>query len=179
MPITAPARLPKVQPIVPAILRTPFNDPAWLFEPKYDGFRGVLYLTRRGCTFYSKRGNTMARFSELAEQVRAELPCRDVILDGEIVALDDEGRIGFWDLMRRRGTLAYVAFDVVWLNGRDLQPTSTAATALRVTRRSTPATAVCCGTMMAESASRKCLDGDGRGRATPPPGEPTSICYDF
>ena len=37
------------------------------------------------------------------------------------MALDDEGRISFWDLMRRRGMLAYVAFDVVWLNGRDLR----------------------------------------------------------
>jgi bifunctional non-homologous end joining protein LigD len=63
----------------------------------------------------------MTRFSELAEQVHAELPGRDVILDGEIVALDNQGRISFWDLMRRRGTLAYVAFDVLWLNGRDLR----------------------------------------------------------
>jgi hypothetical protein len=38
----------------------------------------------------------MARFRELAEQVRAELPSREVILDGEIVAIDDEGRINFW-----------------------------------------------------------------------------------
>jgi len=39
MPITAPAKLPKVQLIVPAILQTPFNDSAWLFEPNYDGFQ--------------------------------------------------------------------------------------------------------------------------------------------
>ena len=80
----------------------------------------MLYLTRRSCTFYSKRGNTMTRFGHLAEQVQTELPRREVILDGEIVALDDEGRISFWDLMRRRGTLAYVAFDLLWLSGRNL-----------------------------------------------------------
>lgn len=56
-----------------------------------------------------------------AEQVRAELPRREVILDGEIVALDDEGRIDFWGLMRGRGTLAYAAFDLLWFNGRDLR----------------------------------------------------------
>ena len=54
----------------------------------------------------------MSRFRALAEQLRAELPRRDVILDGEVVALDDDGRINFLDLMRRRGTLAYAAFDV-------------------------------------------------------------------
>jgi bifunctional non-homologous end joining protein LigD len=112
---------PRVDPIVPSARPQPFNDPAWLFEPKYDGFRGILYLTRKSCTLYSKRGNTMTRFRDLAEQLRAELPGRDVILDSEIVALDDEGRISFWDLMRGRGILAYAAFDVLWLNGRDLR----------------------------------------------------------
>jgi bifunctional non-homologous end joining protein LigD len=63
----------------------------------------------------------MARFQPLAEQVAVELGRREVILDGEIVALDDEGRIDFWGLMRGRGTLAYAAFDLLWLNGRDLR----------------------------------------------------------
>ena len=64
--------LPDVQPIIPTIRPAPFNDRAWLFEPKYDGFRGILYLTCESCTFYSKRGNTMTRFRELVKQVRAE-----------------------------------------------------------------------------------------------------------
>jgi ATP-dependent DNA ligase len=80
----------------------------------------MLYLTRHACTLYSKRGNRVYRFQELAEQVRAEVPRRELILDGEIVAIDDEGRINFWELMRG-GTLAYAAFDVLWLNGRDLR----------------------------------------------------------
>jgi bifunctional non-homologous end joining protein LigD len=102
-------------------LASTLNDPAWLFELKYDGFRGMLYVTRQSCTLYSKRGNAMTRFRDLAEQLWHELPRREVILDGEIVAVDDEGRISFWDLMRGRGTLAYVAFDLLWLNGRDLR----------------------------------------------------------
>jgi bifunctional non-homologous end joining protein LigD len=113
--------LPRVNPIVPTARPLPFNDPAWLFEPKYDGFRGMLYVSQRGCTLYSKRRNPMKRFQWLAEQIREELGHREVILDGEIVALDDEGRISFWDLMRGRGTLAYAAFDLLWLNGRDLR----------------------------------------------------------
>jgi bifunctional non-homologous end joining protein LigD len=122
MPIRTLSRLPTVEPIVPALRRDPFNHPGWLFEPKYDGFRGMLYLTRHSCSLYSKRGNRMTRFQGLAEQLRVELGRREAILDGEIVALDDEGRISFWDLMRGRGTLAYAAFDVPWLNERDLRP---------------------------------------------------------
>jgi ATP-dependent DNA ligase len=33
--------------------------PGWLFEPKYDGYRGLLYVTRHGCYFRSKRGNIL------------------------------------------------------------------------------------------------------------------------
>ena len=64
----------------------------------------------------------MTRFQALADQLAVELGRRELILDGEIVALDDDGRINFWDLMRGRGTLAYAAFDLLWLNGRDLRP---------------------------------------------------------
>jgi ATP-dependent DNA ligase len=39
---------PRIAPIVPVTRRQPFNDRNWLFEFKYDGFWGVLYLTRQG-----------------------------------------------------------------------------------------------------------------------------------
>ena len=113
--------LPAIPPIVPTLKPDPFNHPAWLFEPKYDGFRGMLYLTRSGCNLYSKRGNLMTRFAGLARQVADELGARELILDGEIVSLDEEGRIDFWGLMRGQGTLAYAAFDLLWLNGQDLR----------------------------------------------------------
>lgn len=108
--ITAPV-LPRIAPIVPRLRPTPFNDPAWLFEPKYDGFRGIFYLTRRGCAMYSKRGNRFSRFPELCERIRSEFGRREVILDGEVIALDSEGRMDFWSLMGGQGWLAYAAFD--------------------------------------------------------------------
>ena len=92
MPPRSRTTLPLVQPIVPVLWGVPFDDPAWLFEPKYDGFRGLLYVSPRNCWFRSKRGNTMTRFQDLAEQVRDELRVRSAILDGEIDSLDKEGR---------------------------------------------------------------------------------------
>jgi ATP-dependent DNA ligase len=112
--------LPTVQPIVPIIGSPPLTDPAWIYEPKFDGFRGVLYLTQGRCYFRSKRGNVLRRFAELADRVRDTLPVREAILDGEIVALDDQGRQDFRGLLAGRGWLHYAAFDVVWLKGRDL-----------------------------------------------------------
>lgn len=73
MPKTTVA-LPRVEPIVPTLRPHPFNDPAWLFEPQYDGFRVVFYLHHGGCAMYSKRGNRFSRFPELCERILAERP---------------------------------------------------------------------------------------------------------
>ena len=70
--------LPFVAPIVPTIRRQPFNDPNWLFEPKYDGFRGMVYLSRKSCTLYSKKRNVFCRFDELRRDICAELPRAEV-----------------------------------------------------------------------------------------------------
>jgi bifunctional non-homologous end joining protein LigD len=95
--------------------------PPGCFEPKDDGFRGLLYVGPRHCWVRPKRGNTMTRFQELAEQVRDELRVRSVILDGEIVSLDEDGRQIFRRMLAGRGHLHYAAFDLLWLNGRDLR----------------------------------------------------------
>ena len=55
MPRQTVRALPAIEPIVPVLYPVPFDGPEWLFEPKYDGFRGLLYLTGRECRFRSKR----------------------------------------------------------------------------------------------------------------------------
>jgi len=121
MRLRPPKALPEIEPIVPMLHHRPFDDPAYLFEPKYDGFRGVLYLSADGAAFRSKRGNLMPRFNELGHWVRAELGRPDAILDGEIIALDASGRQDFLELLAGRGNLHYAAFDVLWLDGKDLR----------------------------------------------------------
>jgi bifunctional non-homologous end joining protein LigD len=107
--------LPTVEPILLTPRREPFDDPARLFEPKFDGYRGLLYVTRQGCHFRSKRGNVLKRFQELCYWVREELPVKEAILDGEVVALDSEGRQNFRDLLAGHGNLHYAAFDALWV----------------------------------------------------------------
>jgi hypothetical protein len=79
-------------------------------------------VSPRQCWFRSKRGNTMSRFQELAEQVWDELRVRSAILDGEIVSLDEEGRHIFRRMLAGRGHMHYAVFDLLWLNGRDVRP---------------------------------------------------------
>jgi bifunctional non-homologous end joining protein LigD len=121
MPRQAQIALPWVAPILVSLRDQPFSSPEWLFEPKYDGFRGIFYLTRRGCAMFSRRGNHFRRFDELCRRIAAELPRREAILDGEVVAIDKAGRMDFYGLMRGEGHLAYAVFDLLWLNRRDLR----------------------------------------------------------
>ena len=115
------APLPFVAPVIPILRPDAFNDPEWLFEPKFDGFRGILYLEGERTTFYSKQSLMLKRFAQLAADVRDRLKVRTAILDGEVPAIDEEGKHNFRSLMSAQGHLHYAAFDVLWLNGRDLR----------------------------------------------------------
>jgi bifunctional non-homologous end joining protein LigD len=129
MPTDSPSRpqldpfrsLPYVDP-VPLVPRAePFDDPAWVFEPKYEGYRGLIYSSGTSCEIRSRRDNRMKRFFDLWLRVAEVLRGREAILDGEIVSLDRQGRPVFRDLIRHRGFIAFAAFDLLWLDGKDLR----------------------------------------------------------
>jgi bifunctional non-homologous end joining protein LigD len=113
--------LPVIEAAPLTALKEPIDHPNWLFELKHDGFRGMLYVDRDRAWLRSRKGNEMRRFGALSQQIRALLTGQRAILDGEIVVLDSEGRSIFADLMMGRGEPSYCAFDLVWLNGRDLR----------------------------------------------------------
>ena len=92
--------LPRVQPIAPIRWKEPFDDPAWLFDFKYDGFRALCYLGQGSCRLISRNGNQMSRFAGLSERIAASLDVGDAILDGEVIAADETGRPQFYDLLR-------------------------------------------------------------------------------
>jgi bifunctional non-homologous end joining protein LigD len=94
--------------------------PDWLFELKYDGFRALLTIGGQRPQFISRNANPLARFGELAIFIDRELDAR-AVLDGEIACFDREGRPRFDDLMFGRGDAAFVAFDVLSLEDRDLR----------------------------------------------------------
>ena len=104
----------RLAPIIPTIRRDPFDDPAWLFDLKLDGFRGVAD-TIAG-RMLSKNGNRLKRFEALLDGLPAGF-----VLDGEIVALDDTGRPVFNDLMFGRRAPVYVPFDVLIADGEDVR----------------------------------------------------------
>lgn len=116
-----PAGLLRVDPIRPVRRADPFDHPDWLFEPKYDGIRAFLHATALGCQITPHRELQLDRFHELGDRIARVLGGREAILDGEVVALDRQGRPVFRDLLSGRGYLAVAAFDLLWLDGRDLR----------------------------------------------------------
>jgi bifunctional non-homologous end joining protein LigD len=126
--------LPQIDPIALATRADAFDDPEWLFEPKYDGFRGLLYASKLGCEIRSRRHFRFDGFDELCNRVARVLGAREVILDGEIVALDRKGKPVFRDLLRGEGFLAFAAFDILWIDGDDLRPLPLAERKRRLTQ---------------------------------------------
>lgn len=113
----------------------PFSGQGWIFELKYDGFR-MLAGTRDGVPRlrYRRGADATVAFPEIAEAVAA-VGASDLILDGELVVLDAQGRPSFQRLQQRyqgrprdaRGAVArqpatLFVFDMLGLADRDLRP---------------------------------------------------------
>ena len=111
----------------------PFEHPDWIFEPKMDGFRALAYVEGGTCRLVSRNRNAFKTFEPLAQAIARDLAGRSAILDGEIVRPGPDGRPLFYELMRRRGPFCFYAFDLLWLDGSDLQdrPLSERKTLLR------------------------------------------------
>jgi bifunctional non-homologous end joining protein LigD len=103
-------------------LAEPFDGVEWMFEPEYDGFRGVLYASAAGCEIRTPRPLRLAGLPELRHRLARILDSREAVLDGVIVSLDAQGKPSLRDLLRGRGFLAFAASDLLWLDGADLRP---------------------------------------------------------
>jgi len=112
--------LPCINPATLTRLPRPFDHEEWIFEIKHDGFRALAYVEDGICRLVSRHDHVYKSFAPLCASI-ARLPVRSAILDGEIVCLDKFGRSVFDRLFYRQGTPYFYAFDLVWLNGRDLR----------------------------------------------------------
>jgi len=99
----------------------PFDHPDWLFELKYDGFRALAIVKYGRCTLMSRNGHPFLSFADLATRIENALMPRSVVLDGEIVCLDETGCPLFNDLLFRRGTPTFVAFDLLFDGTHDMR----------------------------------------------------------
>ena len=125
----------RIEPMMAKLIaKPPTPDDAWGFEFKWDGIRAEAYVEGGTVRLVSRSGEIVtARYPEVHAMGRA-LGSKEVILDGEIVALDDKGRPSFEEIQQRMGLtseseirrkmkevpVTYMIFDVMWQDGRSL-----------------------------------------------------------
>lgn len=98
------SRFPKdYSPQLATLIDEPFNESEWIFEPKMDGIRAVVMIHKGKVQLFSRRGLELTgAYPELVAELRAHVDT-DLILDGEVVALDEQGRPSFQLLQQRSG----------------------------------------------------------------------------
>jgi bifunctional non-homologous end joining protein LigD len=98
----------------------PHDDERWAYEVKWDGYRTIAFVHDGRVRLQSSNGlDATARYPELGRLAEGVHASR-AILDGEVVILDDAGRPRFELLQRHEGVAAFVAFDLLSLDGHDV-----------------------------------------------------------
>jgi bifunctional non-homologous end joining protein LigD len=109
-------------PMLATVAEAAFDDPAWLFEFKWDGYRALAYIAEDAAVkLLSRTGkDLLATFPECAE-LGARFASLPAIVDGEICALDANGKSSFQALQEHERAATFVAFDLLYADGRDLR----------------------------------------------------------
>lgn len=139
----APARakrdpIPVIKtPMLATLVDEPFDDAGWLFEIKWDGYRAICTVDEKGnLSLVSRNGlDFLTKFPEM-DALRSAWKTLPIVVDGEIVSLDSQGRSSFQRLQEslnsRRASgrpkgksapLNFVAFDLLYADGKDLRKT--------------------------------------------------------
>jgi bifunctional non-homologous end joining protein LigD len=124
-----------INPMLATSVDDPFDDPEWLYEIKWDGYRAIAFISKGKVRLVSRNQNDLtAQYSEL-HSIPSFIKADTAILDGEIAALDDAGRSSFSLMQQRTGIrqggrrvasrgdiqVLYYVFDLLYLDGYDLR----------------------------------------------------------
>jgi DNA ligase D-like protein (predicted ligase) len=117
-----PAKIRFIEPMYARLVQTLPQGQEWLYEVKFDGYRCLAGRDAKGVTLWSRRENLFTKqFPHIAQACERLSP--NTLIDGEIVALDERGRVSFNLLQHRRSkahALVFYAFDVLIYRGRSV-----------------------------------------------------------
>jgi bifunctional non-homologous end joining protein LigD len=110
-----------IKPMLARLHDEAFDDNNWIFEIKWDGYRAIAEVKKDNVKLYSRNGLS---FLELYPKIPMALMKlrREVVLDGEIVALNKDNKPDFQKLQQYNGSgpIAYYAFDCLSVDGRSI-----------------------------------------------------------
>ena len=116
----------RVEPMLTKTAEEPFSKDGWIYEPKLDGIRSIAYINESEVRLISRRGINVTERYPLIEKSLEENE-DDIILDGEITAIDSQGRPSFQLLQRAGQTsdkeglrIVFYVFDILYADGRNL-----------------------------------------------------------
>ncbi len=111
-------RRPGYEPMLATLVDDVPAGEGWLYEVKWDGYRAIATVAGGEATLASRRGNDLTgRFAPVARALERAVRTPDCVLDGEVCALDEEGRASFSVMQQGSGPLVYYAFDVLEIDG--------------------------------------------------------------
>jgi bifunctional non-homologous end joining protein LigD len=130
-----PAPYPSTMaPMLASLAEGPFSHPDWIFEPKLDGYRIIALIRDGKVTLQSRRGNKVTEQYDVLVPDLSRQPASELILDGEIIAMDEKGKQCFQCLQNYLKSLGrkesgqssqypliYYVFDILYLDGYDLR----------------------------------------------------------
>jgi bifunctional non-homologous end joining protein LigD len=98
-----------------------FDSPDWIFEIKWDGYRAISEITKKGNKLYSRNGLTFDKAYPKVFEALKKIK-KNMILDGEIVVFDEKGRPNFQKLQNYKSNdkfvIQYYVFDCIELDGK-------------------------------------------------------------
>jgi len=124
-----------IHPMLATPVDEPFDGAEWLFEIKWDGYRAIAFIADGKLRLVSRNQNELTeRFPELKDLPKS-VRAKSAIIDGEVVALDEQGRASFSLMQQRTGfrpggrrgpakadvPVLYYGFDLLYLDGYDLR----------------------------------------------------------
>ena len=124
------------RPIRPMLARTgeAFDSTDYLFEPKWDGLRAILFRDRNRLELQNRNLRDVTGSYPEIQDTRQQIKAKQVIIDGEIVVLSEKGTPDFGrlqsrfglndrgrvDIVRATNPATYVAFDLLHIDGKDV-----------------------------------------------------------
>ncbi len=124
-----------MDPMEPVLRETVIKGEDWVHQIKWDGIRGLCYVEQHQNRLFTRSGRErIAWYPEIAG-INHMLNCKEAVLDGELIVLNEEGRPSFYHVMarervkrqerlaqyREKYPVQYMVFDILYRDGVDLR----------------------------------------------------------
>jgi bifunctional non-homologous end joining protein LigD len=111
-----------IKPMKATLVDEPFDDPDWLYEVKWDGYRAIAVIDKKGAELISRNNLPFDKYYPINKLLKDWQI--NAVIDGEILVLNDRGISDFGALQNWRseadGNLVYYVFDILWYEGKNL-----------------------------------------------------------